>query len=198
MPGPLLDTVAAELYAANSNLAHDDEANGWALAHVCIAIGLMWQGVADIVEDRDGHPGWSAIVDVDRAPMSGLAWLAQRIGVGLTVGAPEAVQRDEIRRRSGEATGRPASMVAKAQTTLTGTKTVRLIERSSSAWTLTAITRTSETPDPAATLKALMSEKPAGLVLDLVVSDAPIVAEFTLTVDGLTEAIDDFTLGGVT
>lgn len=196
---PSLGSVGAELYDALAPLAYDDENHGYALAHVCEAIGRMWQQVADLAEDRDGRPGWATLLDVETCPGWALPWLAQIPGARITTGAPENLQRDEARRRSGQARGRPQTMIDAARATLTGTRTVRLIERAGgSAWQIVAITRTTETPDPAATLKALMAEKPGGDLLTHIVSDAPIIDEITVEIDDLGEAIDDLTLAGVT
>lgn len=193
-----MGSVGAELYAANEPAAYAETLNDYALGALCAAIGAMWQQVADLSEDRDGRPGWAALVDVETAPVSALPWLALIPGVKLVVGATEAVQRDQVRLASGQAVGRPASMIAEVQATLTGSKTVRLLERTSSAWTITVLTRVAETPDPAATLAALMRQKPAGVVLTHIVTDAPIVDEMTRTIDAITQTIDNLTLAGVT
>lgn len=196
---PVMGTVGEALHDALLPLAYADEDNGYVFAHLCEAIGLMYQQVADLSEDQDDQPGWAALVDVELAPDYALPWLAQIPGARITAGAPGDVVRGEVRRRSGQARGRPASMIARAQTTLTGARTVRLLERAGGfAWRLTVLTRTSETPDPAATLAALMSEKPIGIVLTHVVSDAPIVDEITRPIDNLTEPVDDLSVAGTT
>lgn len=197
-PMPAMGSIGAELYAANEPLAYADPINDYALAILCGAIGAMWQQVADLAEERDGRPGWSPLVDVETSPGYALPWLAQIPGVQLTTGEAEAEQRDEVREHAGEARGRPASMRAAGAKTLTGTKTVRIVERTTSAWTLTAITRTSETPSPAATLAALMSQKVGGDILTHVVSDAPVIDEWTRTINATTATIDSLTVADVT
>jgi hypothetical protein len=57
-------------------------------------------------------------------------------------------------------------MVAAAQPHLTDSKTVMLFERDTSAYHLSVRTLTDETPDEDKVLRALMSQKPAGIVLD--------------------------------
>lgn len=197
-PVPAMGSVGAELYDANHALAYADLENDYALAILCEAIGLMWQPVADLVEDRDGRPGWAVLMDVETTPAYAVPWLAQIPGVQLTRGISEADQRQEVRLRSGEARCRPASMRAAAEATLTGTRTVRILERTSSAWTLTVITRTSETPDAAATLAALMSQKAGGDVLTHVVSNSPIIDEGTRTINASSSTIDAATLADIT
>jgi len=198
-PVPPLGSVGAELYDANHALAYADELNDYALATLCEAIGRMWQEIADLAEDRDGRPGWAVLVDVDTAPANALPWLAQIPGVQLTRGITEAQQRDEIRMRSGEARCRPASMRAAAEATMTGSPpSVRILERTTSAWTLTVITRTAETPDPAATLAALMSQKVGGDILTHVVSDAALIDEGTRTINASASTINAATLADIT
>lgn len=197
-PAPALGSVGADLYDANEALAFDDPANDYALAILCEAIGRMYQEVADLSEDRDGRPGWAILVDVETTPANALPWLAQIPGVQLTQGASVAQQRDEVRLRSGQARCRPATMVAAAAATLTGTKSVRILERTSSAWTLTVITRTAETPNPAATLAALMSQKVGGDILTHSVSDAPLIDEGTRTINAATAVINNAVLGDIT
>lgn len=198
VPATPLDSVGAELYDANSALAFDDLANDWAFAILCQAIGLMWQPIADLSEDRDGRPGWAVLVDVETTPDNALPWLAQIPGVQLTRGITAPEQREEVRLRSGQARCRPASMIAAVQKTLTGTKNVRILERTSSAWTLTVFTRTDETPDPDATLAAAMSQKVGGDVLTLIVGDSPLIDEGTEIIDNVTATIDAATLADVT
>lgn len=199
MSMPVMCSEGQALYDAVWQLAGEDEANDWALAKVCNAIGMMRQRAADLYEDRDGLPGWSQLFSVDRCPAYALPFLAQVAGTTVTVGAPEEVQRDEVRRHAGSARGRPASIIAAVQATLTGTKTVRLLERvGGNAWRFTVVTRTAETPDAAATYKAILSQKPLGMIATHIISDAPIIDEGTETIDASTGNIDTATLADIT
>jgi len=54
---------------------------------------------------------------------------------------------------------------------LTGNRSVTLFERDTSAYHLTVRTFDAETPYPDRVLAALLSQKPAGLVMDYAVSD---------------------------
>lgn len=141
-----MGSVGSELYEALAPLAGKDEANGYALAHICEAVGRMRQLVSDLSEDQGNRPGWTGLVDVETSPAVALPWLAQIPGVKLTKGASEDVQRDEIRVRAGQARGRPAAMIAKVKATLSGTQTVRLIERAGSPWRIEIIVRPDEAP----------------------------------------------------
>ena len=193
-----MSSVGADLYDRLAPLAALDDAHDFAFAHLCNAIGLMRQQVADLSEDRDERPGWAGLADVETAPANALPYLAQIPGVKVTQGATEVVQRAEVRRHAGAARGRPASMIAEVQPTLTGSKTVRLLERTSSAWTFTVVTRTSETPNAATTLAAIERQRPGGDVGTHLVSDAPLVDEGTRTIDAAAGTIDTATLANVT
>lgn len=106
-----------------------------------------------------------------------LGWGAQWAGF-YPVGATEAELRDLDVIRTRWYRGSPAASIATIQLTLTGTKTVTRRERYlaadgwgvDNAYNLYIRTRTSETPDPEATLAAALSQKPAGIVLDFAVA----------------------------
>lgn len=163
-----------ELYRRMLPLAYADEENGWALFHLCCVIGSMFQPIEDLVRDSDAGPGWSAIYDIDRCPSEGLPWLAQFRGVSLPPQIAgqsdedyDLEMRDWIRRADGMNRGGPDAIVAAAQRRLTGTKTVTLSERDGGdAYQLVVSTLDDETPDPDGTLADIVSQKPAGLVLN--------------------------------
>lgn len=126
-------------------------------------------------------PGYSVFLDIDRCPAIALPWLAQFKGVVIPGGLSEAEQRDWIRTAEGQRRGMTPALVAAGQRHLAGARTVRVLERvGGNAYALTAITRTSETPDPATTLADLKAAKRIGIVLTHVVSDDPIWDEATL------------------
>jgi hypothetical protein len=82
-------------------------------------------------------------------------------------------------------------MQAAVAATLTGSQSVSVLERvGGDPYALTVVVRTSETPDSAATLAAAMTQKPIGLILTLVVSNATIIDSLTGTIDALTGTID--------
>jgi hypothetical protein len=179
MPAPLLSSFAQGLYDALAPLARDDASNNYALAWYCAAIGTMLQEVEDYARDTtvDGvdAPGWSGLLDVNRAPSKGLGYLAQFVGVTLLPGLSDAAQRDRIRQTDGWNRGTPAAIRGAAQQYLTGAKTVVLRERdvaasaSDPAYGLSVITYTSQTPDSAKVLAAIQAQKPAGIILRYVV-----------------------------
>lgn len=162
---PVVGSVAADLYAELAPLAVEDADRGWALLTIGEAIGRMVQDVDDLARDREAGIGWSAIVDRLRVPAAGLAWLGQMTGVRVTAGAGADVQRAEIANAAGFRRGSPAAMIGAARAHLTGAQTVVLRERDGGAYRLTVITYADQTPDPAAVERALIAQKPAGVVL---------------------------------
>jgi hypothetical protein len=100
-----------------------------------------------------------------------LPWLAQFAGVRLTPGASEQQWRDEIIAHASFQRGTLGALQAAGALHLTGTKFVDIFERDGSPYRVTVYTRTAETPDPNQTLRDLLSQTPAGLVLTHVVSN---------------------------
>lgn len=135
--------------------------------------GLYIDGLVQLVSEietlirdtDDGKPGWSSIVDLDRATTDGLSWLAQFVGVVARDGLSDSAQRSWIRAQAGQSRGTLQSIIAAAQLSLTGTKQVIVRERFGGAYNLTIITRTSETPNSAQTLADILTQKPAGIIL---------------------------------
>jgi hypothetical protein len=137
----MTEAFADDLRTALAPLATPD------LATYAGAIGAMFAPVDDLVRDTDAGDGWTALLDVDRAPADALAFLAQFVGVdGFKRGSAGAVR-------------------AAAQQYLTGARRVIFRERDGGAYRLTVITYTADTPDPAAVLRALLAQKPAGIIL---------------------------------
>ena len=75
-------------------------------------------------------------------------------------------QRQRIKDHIAYDRGTVGHLIRGAQEWLTGTKTVYLYERDTSAWHMTIVTLTSETPNPSGMLADLNREhKAAGLIL---------------------------------
>lgn len=119
--------------------------------------------VDDVVGDTDAGPGWSRELTVtgSRNPR----WTAQLLGVQAPPGATDAQVRQLLSDRPAFRRGTPGAIIAAAAALLTGTRYVGLRERDGSAYRLTVVTYTGETPNAAAVNAALQAAKPAGLVL---------------------------------
>lgn len=177
---PTLDSFAQDLYESIEPLAYADADNNYSLAEYCVAIGEMFQIVEDLGRDQIiddvQYPGWSVIMDIDRAPTDALGWLAQFVGVRTRTGLNDKDQRDRIKSTAGWSRGTVSALQGAVSTYLTGTKTFVFRERYDrdnptvdAPYYLDIVTYTAETPNPAAALQALMAQKPAGIILRYVV-----------------------------
>lgn len=163
-----------ELYTSLGPLADQDESQGWALLKYCGALASMFDQIETYVRDDpdDGAPGWTNVVDPDRAPGDAeLAYIGNFVGVDLPTGLTTDQKRALIKGVSSFKRGTLNALVAAAQSKLIGDKTVLLRERDGGAYNLTVITYNSETPDTAAVLAALKSQKPAGIILTYTTTD---------------------------
>lgn len=176
MAKPSMQSFASGLYDALGPMTDPDASQGWPLANYVNGFSEMFQVVDDYGRDQliagNYAPGWSQMLDLNRCPTEALGWLAQFVGVTLQQGLTDAQQRARIAAVGGWSRGTVASIVAAAQQYLTGTKTVVVRERdpgvvpANPAYGLTVITRTAETPSSAAVLAAILSQKPAGIILN--------------------------------
>lgn len=157
-------TLAEQMYEALGPFAEDDESGD--LQAFCEVLCGPLEPIWERVRDRDDMPGWTLLFNADLAPVEALPWLAQFVGVQLQPGWSEQEQRDAIKDPPGFRRGTRAAMRRDVQRTLTGTKSLSIFERDGSAYALTVRTLTSETPDEAATLAAVLGQKPIGLALD--------------------------------
>jgi hypothetical protein len=169
------DTFAGRLYDSLAPLAKADPENQWALLILCNAIGAMYQLIEDLVRDTPEGPGWSLLLDLNRCPPEALPWLGQFAGVRTLPGSSEADMRARIASTDGFRRGTRDALIGAARATLTGAQTVVFRERDGAsqgdpsspnfAYYLTVTTYTDQTPDPTATLRALLAQKPGGIVL---------------------------------
>jgi hypothetical protein len=159
---PTLAPIAERLRERTQPLAPNDEEYGYAHAYLC-EVGEVFDPDGDI-------PPMAPLLDPDLCPDWALGWLAQMVGVALPAGVSPADARTIIRKVSGFQRGTRAALAAAAGLYLTGGKTVYFRERDQTAadppYSLQIVTLVSETPDPAATLAAILRQKPGGIVLD--------------------------------
>ncbi|MGZ4530797.1 MAG: hypothetical protein ACXVXP_00425 [Mycobacteriaceae bacterium] len=165
---PTLTDTGQRLYDSIAPLMSQDADNGYVGAVLCGALATMLDPAAYVARDQEGGlPGWGIVFDVENVEAQWLPWLSQFVGdsAAVTATSDVATQRALISHPVNFLRGRPATIVAAAQTTLTGTKTVLINQNTGgSPWALTIATFTSETPDPVATRNAIMSVMPAWLV----------------------------------
>lgn len=165
-PRPVVQPITEDLYARLGPWAARDTADaGWFLLAVAEAVGRQLQPIEDIIRDTDTHVGWGIVMDPNLGPIEWLGWLGQFGGVRLRPGLSDAAQRARVKSTDGMARGTPSAIVAAAQQTLTGTKTVYLVERHGSAYRLTVTTVAAETPNPTQVIADLIEQKPGGIVM---------------------------------
>jgi len=219
---PPLGSCGAELYAAIAPLAQDDHLHGWALAHVCEAIGRMRQAVADLVRDWDEEvetdlgpravlrPGWSKATDVTHAPgadseIDMLPFLGQLVGVRGIEKLSDHDRREAIRGRDGFSRGSATAILAFARRFTDGGG-VTLRERYDEALGSGVdapgsgeirIKRSRLLPDvdPGALRDLIAARLPAGLDFEVTITDEVDFEELRHAFDDfddLSDSFDDF------
>ena len=166
---PAVSDLADELYRALGATTAGDE-QGWILLHLCQALTLHLQEIQDLAGDAVEHPGWSSLLDVERAPAKALGYLAQFVGVQLAPGLDDASQRLRIASAEGWGRGTPAAVRSAAQQWLTGDRHLFMTERADgSAYRLRMAFYATEVVDADQLQRAVAAAIPAGVVLDLVI-----------------------------
>lgn len=117
----------------------------------------------------DAEPGnvWARAFDLDDTPYP--AWFGSAVGTPVPAGLLEEDQRTFIRDRTAWRRGTPEAMVAAVRSVLTGDRHVLLIERHGSPWALTVQVYESEAPAESVVRAAAETQKPVGIILDVVI-----------------------------
>lgn len=166
MARPVVGADTEEFYASLGHLTDGDAERDWPLLRYLNAPGSQLQVIDDLGrDDAYGRPGWSVLLDINRAPSSAYGYIAQYVGVKTIVGLSDADQKLRITTVAGQRRGSPASIIAAPAPWLTGTKRVDLFEREGGAYKFRVRTFSTETTDAVAVLAALVAQKPAGLVM---------------------------------
>lgn len=179
-----------ELYASLEPILKDDSNNDWHAAVWLMAMGLMFQDMHTYIRSR-GISTYEVLLDVDNIPAANLPWLGQWVGVRINEVPiePATADRDKVKSHAGFARGSVPAMLDEISKTLTGTKHIFLRERwdgaldEPNAYHLTIDVLTDEVPDPAATLTAILKQKPAGIVLHFNTVDTEVWDEAVATWD---------------
>lgn len=174
---PIVSPITEVLYDQLGPWARrDTESESWQLLELCESVGQLLQPIEDLIRDTDEGPGWSPILDLNRAPNDWLGYLAQYVGVRLRAGLDDGAQRLRIRGTGGFNRGSSSALRDAARQYLIGpdgtpeSAYVLVNERiGGNAYQLGIITKTSETPDQDLVLAALKEQKPAGIILSYAV-----------------------------
>lgn len=166
-PAPVLSRLGEALRERTAPLAPDDDANGWVHAHLCQGIEVQLERVEDIWDPPDPVAPGGPLLDVDLCPDWALPWLGQLVGVRIPPGTSAQDARTLVRSVAGFSRGTPDAIRAAAGLYLIGSKTVYFNERvGNHAYRLGVLTLTTETPDAEAVQRAILAQKPAGILLD--------------------------------
>lgn len=185
-----MNESAERIYA---RLAPIDVGDG-TLKHIAEALGLGSVEIDEVVRGTDTHAPWARLMDPATCPVWALGYLAQWVGERLLPLDSEADQRARIAQAAGFYRSTDRAMREEVQRTLTGTKSVTVLNRvGGDRWAQTVKVKTSETPSSAASEAAARRQKEAGVILTFVVSDEPIIDE-----GGAARAIDGIGLAGTT
>lgn len=130
------------------------------------AIAGMFSEVELLAFDDAFGEGWEILFDPDRCPANALPYLAQYVGERLPAGLSVPLQREWIKDAPNQRRGTPRAIFLAAQRRLTGSRLVAWKERDPTVDTLTIYTYTSQTPDPAGTLRDLLDVVPADVILN--------------------------------
>lgn len=194
MSAPVVTGLTGEVYGSlpevyrTADAAQPGGANNYPLLRFLACLGDVAQAMDDLyfrlayTAPTDGGPATgpgstSDLVDPATADPSWLPWLAQLVGVRLDQSLPVETQRASVRAAStGRLAGTHDAIAAAAQSALTGTRAVQVLNHTTvtttsmqvgTMWDLTVVTRADETPSIQAVLAAIVAAgaKPAGTVL---------------------------------
>lgn len=140
-PPPAPPTAAGlTLYGDLANLTTGDDVRGYPLRTFCdAAAGRLLQPLDDLCRDTAAGPGWSQVLDPNRAPLVALPWLGQFVGVQVDTAQSAAAQRTQISNEMGFQRGTPAAIIAATSPYLLPGQVATIRERDGDPYTLTVV-----------------------------------------------------------
>lgn len=164
------ESFTQSLFDLLQPMFYDDVDQHSALAIYLSGLGLNFEIIEEYARDTDdGKIGYSILVDATRVPDEAITWLGQFVGVQITQGLPPAQQKQQLVGLGTWKRGTVAALQAAPLPFLTGSQTVIVKERDTSPYHFEVITYASETTDQSKVLAALLTQKPAGLIMNYVV-----------------------------
>jgi hypothetical protein len=147
-----------------------------------------------IVDPDTSVTGTCELVNAAACPRPYLGWLGWLVGINIDGIADPFVRVAIGNAAATQRRGSKGSIRDAVQRTLTGSKSCRVYWNLSGTepYLLTVITFTSQTPDSVATLEAALSEKPAGLDLELQTVDGTTYAEINANFSDYAEVTATF------
>jgi hypothetical protein len=177
---PVVSDTAEEVYEGLGPYVGPDADHDYHLLKFVASTADLIQPVADLARDTPNQPGWAVLFDPNTAPVESLDWLGQFLGVEPAFGLTEAARRARIRETAGFRRGSVAALEGAARQHLTGARQVKIFERDGgNPYRIRVRTYLGETPDPLAVRRALLEQKPAGIVLTYDVASGSSYAELS-------------------
>lgn len=187
MPAPTLHPAAEQAYRLLPDyMRAADPGTDWTLARFtgAAAVGLEKpHEFLTLVDPDTSVTGTCELVNAAAVPRAYLAWLGWLVGVDTST-IPDADVRDAVgNAATSQRRGSLESIRDAVQRTLTGSKSCRVYSNLSGVdpYLIEVITLTSDTPSPAASLAAALTEKPAGVNLTLATAAGPVWADAVAT-----------------
>lgn len=151
--------------------------------------------IADVADPDTSVTGTAELANPAAAPRAWLRWLGYLVGINLD-NIADADKRSAIADSATlQRRGSVRAIVRAAQQTLTGSRSCRVYWNLSGVdpYLLTVVTLTSQTPDSVATLAAAITEKPAGVDLDLQTTTGALYSELAAEYADYLDLASSFT-----
>lgn len=190
MNPPPVTQFAQDAYNRLEPIWAGDDQRGYPLLAFIGGLGEAFRQGEEAARALPGQQPYQQCWHIDQCPEWLLPFLGQAVGVTVSASDSPDVQREQIRAEGGFARGRPSTLKAAVQKTLTGLQRLRVTERYTDAWTIDVQTYPAETPDTAATIAAAVAATAAGLVLTTGTRDLPIIDDGGRTIDAGTSTIN--------
>lgn len=199
MSRPVVHPAAEQAYRLLPDyLTRDDADTGYTTLRLVDALTVGHRPILDLLTMADpdtSASGSCEIVNAERVPREWLPWLGALLGVDVAAWPVEIAR--EIVAKSGDArrSGSRNAIKAAVERTLSARVPAPRVWANFSGtdpYLISIVTNTAQTPDSVAALEAALTEKPAGMVIELQVVDGAIVVELEaafVTVDEMEDAL---------
>lgn len=151
--------------------------------------------IADVGDPDTSVTGTAELANPAAAPRSWLRWLGYLVGINLD-NIADADKRSAIADSATlQRRGSVRAIIRATQQTLTGSRSCRVYWNLSGVdpYLLTVVTLTTQTPDSVATLAAAVTEKPAGVDLELQTTTGALYSELAASFTDYDDLDSSFT-----
>jgi hypothetical protein len=193
MSAPALHPVAHQVYRLLPDYVRNaDASQDYALARFVGAgsVGLERANeFLTIIDPSSSLSGTNELLNSAATPRAYLAWLAWLVGVDISNLAPQDVRPVLSNVVAAQYRGSRAAVRDAVQRTLTNSQPARVWANLDGVtpYLITVVTNESQTPDESGTLLAALTEKPAGMLLELQVVQGAVILELEVVYDLVTD-----------